>query len=67
MSSSSAVRLIHSVRWAGDPQKPIEYGPNGPRLHPRESFAEWKQLVEGKSQQFDPSELRVAETLSALL
>ncbi|MEO5598992.1 MAG: HWE histidine kinase domain-containing protein [Novosphingobium sp.] len=59
--------LVHSVRWAGNPQKPAEFGPNGPRLHPRQSFAEWKQLVEGKSQKFDISELRVAETLRATL
>ena len=59
--------LVHSVRWAGDPQKPAEFGPNGPRLHPRESFEEWKQMVEGKSQKFDVSELRVAETLRATL
>lgn len=36
--------LVHSVRWAGDPRKPVEYGPNGPRLIPRASFAEWQQL-----------------------
>ena len=59
--------LIHSVRWAGDPHKPVEYGPNGPRLSPRESFAEWKQLVEGHSQPFTSSEIRVAETLRATL
>ncbi len=59
--------LIHSVRWAGDPHKPVEYGPNGPRLSPRESFAEWKQLVEGHSQPFTSSEVRVAETLRATL
>lgn len=59
--------LIHSVRWAGDPQKPMEYGPNGPRLTPRESFAEWKELVEGRSQPFTDSELRVAETLRATM
>ncbi len=59
--------MIHSIRWAGNPQKPIEYGPNGPRLQPRESFAEWKELVEGKSRRFDTSELRVAETLRATL
>lgn len=59
--------LIHSVRWAGDPHKPIEYGPNGPRLSPRESFAEWKQLVEGHSRPFSASETRVAETLRATL
>ena len=59
--------LIHSVRWAGDPHKPVAFGPNGPRLTPRESFAEWKELVEGKSQPFTPSEIRVAETLRATL
>ncbi|WCM26893.1 GAF domain-containing protein [Sphingomonas sp. QA11] len=59
--------LIRSVRWAGDPHKPVDYGPNGPRLTPRESFAEWKELVEGRSQPFTGSELRVAETLRATL
>ena len=59
--------LIRSVRWAGDPHKPMEYGPNGPRLTPRESFAEWKELVEGRCKPFTPSEKRVAETLRATL
>ncbi len=59
--------LIHSVRWAGDPHKPVQYGPNGPRLTPRESFAEWKELVQGRSRPFTASELRVAETLRATL
>ncbi|MBB4611799.1 HWE histidine kinase domain-containing protein [Novosphingobium taihuense] len=59
--------MVRSVRWAGDPHKPVEYGPNGPRLTPRQSFAEWKELVRGKSQPFTTSELRVAETLRATL
>jgi len=59
--------LVRSVRWGGDPHKPVEYGPNGPRLTPRESFEEWKELVRGRSQPFTPSELRVAETLRATL
>lgn len=59
--------MIRSVRWAGDPHKPVMYGPNGPRLTPRESFAEWKELVEGRSKPFTASELRVAETLRATL
>ncbi len=59
--------LKQSVRWAGDPHKPIEYGPNGPRLTPRESFAEWQEEVEGHAQPFAPSEVRVAETLRATL
>jgi light-regulated signal transduction histidine kinase (bacteriophytochrome)/CheY-like chemotaxis protein len=59
--------MIRSVRWAGDPHKPVEYGPNGPRLTPRESFEEWKELVRGRSQPFTLSEQRVAETLRATL
>jgi len=59
--------MVRSVRWGGDPHKPIEYGPNGPRLTPRQSFEEWKELVEGRSKPFTPSELRVAETLRATL
>ena len=59
--------LKDSVRWAGDPHKPIEYGPNGPRLTPRESFAEWREQVEGKSKPFTASQMRVAETLRATL
>lgn len=59
--------LIQSVRWGGDPHKPVQFGPNGPRLTPRESFAEWKELVEGHSQPFTISETRVAETLRATL
>jgi light-regulated signal transduction histidine kinase (bacteriophytochrome) len=59
--------IIRSVRWGGDPHKPVEYGPNGPRLTPRESFAEWKEKVEGHAKPFSGSELRVAETLRATL
>lgn len=59
--------MVRSVRWAGDPQKPIDYGPNGARLTPRESFAEWKETVVGRSRPFTSSELRVAETLRATL
>ena len=59
--------MVRAVRWAGDPHKPTELGPNGPRLTPRASFAEWKELVEGQSAPFTSSELRVAETLRATL
>jgi light-regulated signal transduction histidine kinase (bacteriophytochrome) len=58
---------IRSVRWGGDPHKPVEFGPNGPRLSPRESFEEWKELVRGRSNRFTDPELRVAETLRATL
>lgn len=56
-----------SVRWAGDPHKPASFGPNGPRLTPRQSFEEWKETVVGRSRPFTASEQRVAETLRATL
>jgi light-regulated signal transduction histidine kinase (bacteriophytochrome)/CheY-like chemotaxis protein len=55
--------MVRSVRWGGDPHKPVEFGPNGPRLTPRASFDEWKELVEGRSRPFTPIELSVAEML----
>jgi light-regulated signal transduction histidine kinase (bacteriophytochrome)/CheY-like chemotaxis protein len=59
--------IKQSVRWAGDPHKPVEYGPNGPRLTPRASFAEWQENVTGHAEPFTSSEIRVAETLRATL
>lgn len=59
--------IVRSVRWGGDPHKPVEFGPNGPRLTPRQSFEEWKETVRGRAKPFNPSEVRVAETLRATL
>ena len=58
---------MRSVRWAGNQEKHIEYGPNGPRLTPRKSFEEWSQLVKGTSVPFTAAELRVAEALRTAL
>lgn len=59
--------FVSSVRWAGDPHKPVEYGPNGPRLTPRKSFDTWAEQVKGRSKPFSETEQRVAETLRATL
>ncbi|WP_337267626.1 HWE histidine kinase domain-containing protein [Oryzifoliimicrobium ureilyticus] len=59
--------LVRTVRWGGDPHKPVEYGPNGPRLTPRKSFEAWSELVRGRSLPFSPAELRVAETIRVTL
>jgi light-regulated signal transduction histidine kinase (bacteriophytochrome) len=58
---------LRSVRWAGNQEKHIEYGPNGPRLTPRKSFEEWSQLVKGTAVSFTAPELRVAEALRTAL
>ncbi len=58
---------IRTVKWAGDPHKPAQLGPNGPRLTPRKSFELWSQEVRGRSEPFSNAELRVAEMLRASL
>jgi light-regulated signal transduction histidine kinase (bacteriophytochrome)/CheY-like chemotaxis protein len=54
---------LRSVRWAGDPNKPVEVGPLGVRLTPRKSFELWSELVKGRSLPFTVAERRVAETV----
>ncbi len=54
---------LRSVRWAGNPDKPVEYGPNGARLTPRKSFEAWSQMVQGQSLPFTAAERRIAEGL----
>ena len=58
---------LRSVRWAGNAEKAIEFGPNGPRLTPRKSFEEWSELVRGEAVPFSDSEMRVAEALRSTL
>ncbi|MBY5766389.1 HWE histidine kinase domain-containing protein [Rhizobium laguerreae] len=59
--------LVRTVRWGGEPHKPVEYGPNGPRLTPRKSFEAWSELVRGRSLPFTEAERRVAETIRVSL
>jgi len=54
---------LRSVRWAGNPEKPVEYGPSGARLTPRKSFEAWSELVKGSSVPFTSAERRVANAL----
>ena len=59
--------LPQVVTWAGNPEKPMDYGPNGPRLSPRKSFEAWKESVSGRSAPWTPEELAIAEHLRVTL
>ena len=59
--------LARQVNWAGNPEKPVELGPNGVRLTPRKSFESWKQIVEGHSAEWSAKELQVADTIRVTL
>ena len=59
--------LKRTVTWAGNPEKPVQSGPNGDRLTPRESFAAWQESVTGRSQEWASTELEIAESLRVTL
>ena len=54
---------VQRVRWAGPPDKRISFGPNGPRLHPRASFAEWVELMKGYCRTWSAEDLAMAMEL----
>ncbi|MFT3772173.1 MAG: GAF domain-containing protein [Minicystis sp.] len=58
--------VVQTVRWGGDPQKPVEPGPDGSTLQPRRSFALWQELVRGKSLPWSPADVEIAGTLRHL-
>ncbi|MCI4662230.1 MAG: GAF domain-containing protein [Neomegalonema sp.] len=59
--------VAKSVKWAGNPEKPVEVGPHGARLTPRKSFEAWQETVRGHSAEWTASELRVAEAIRVTL
>lgn len=54
---------VQTLDWAGDPNKSYSTGPNGDRLTPRQSFAVWKQIVEGQSDSWTEDERIVGDAL----
>lgn len=60
-----ALRLeqIETVRWGGRPEKEVTPGPMGPRLTPRGSFAEWKEIVRDSAEPWDNTRLEAARDL----
>lgn len=46
-----------TVRWAGDPTKIVHYDENGqPFISPRNSFEQWSQQVQGRSEDWSENE-----------
>ncbi|MFZ5965383.1 HWE histidine kinase domain-containing protein [Thalassococcus sp. BH17M4-6] len=59
--------IAESVNWAGNPEKPVELGPNGVRLTPRKSFDAWREIVRGQSAPWRSAEVRAADALRVTL
>lgn len=54
--------VVQTVEWGGDPRKPVEVGEHA-RLHPRRSFALWKEEVRDRSLPWSSADLEAAESL----
>lgn len=54
---------VQTIRWGGKPEKVISHGPLGPRLTPRGSFDEWKEIVRGTSSPWSALQLEIASQL----
>jgi two-component system, chemotaxis family, sensor kinase Cph1 len=54
---------ITTVTWGGDPLKAVIIGDDPSDLSPRRSFAQWHQLVEGKSDPWSLAEISSARLI----
>ena len=59
--------MKQSVEWAGNPDKPVEFGPNGARLSPRKSFESWQETLSGHASPWTETEKLAAESLRVTL
>lgn len=55
--------VVQTVSWGGNPNKPVDVKDHQLRLHPRKSFALWKETVRGKSMPWKDYELEAASEL----
>lgn len=55
--------IIHTVKWGGDPNKPVMVGRHGDQLTPRKSFESWESQVRGQSLPWEQSDRLTAEAL----
>jgi diguanylate cyclase (GGDEF)-like protein len=49
--------VVRTVKWGGNPDKPVEVNPETGRISPRKSFETWKSLVYLHSTAWQPLEL----------
>ena len=59
--------FVHTLNWAGDPNKSYETGPMGDRLTPRKSFAIWKEEVSGQSQPWTDTDRETGDAIRSAL
>jgi PAS domain-containing protein len=58
---------LHKVKWAGDPNKPVELGNDPLTLSPRRSFATWTEEVRGTARPWTAAEHAMARAFGNAL
>jgi chemotaxis family two-component system sensor kinase Cph1 len=60
--------LVATVTWAGEPHKVVAVAPDGARwIGPRESFAEWVEIVRGQAQHWGSAEIDAVASMRSSL
>lgn len=59
--------VIRTVTWGGNPNKPLQAGPDGERLTPRRSFAAWRESVTLHADPWRSADVEAARTLRTSL
>jgi two-component system, chemotaxis family, sensor kinase Cph1 len=59
--------ITETVKWGGDPSKPVIVDEESARLSPRKSFKLWKEDVRGSAQPWTEAEIRMASELKKLV
>lgn len=54
---------VQTVKWSGNPQKPVKEEAGSLKLHPRASFDIWKETVRERSLPWDQSEIEAVKDL----
>ncbi|MBS9475641.1 HWE histidine kinase domain-containing protein [Ancylobacter radicis] len=59
--------IVHTLDWAGRPEKIYATGPFGDRLTPRKSFAIWKETVRHQATPWSDADREIAEAARSTL
>ncbi len=59
--------VAQTVRWGGNPNKPVVLGPHGARLQPRSSFAAWTEETRGRARPWESHEIAAAMEIRDLV
>jgi light-regulated signal transduction histidine kinase (bacteriophytochrome) len=59
--------VVETINWGGDPNKTINFEPDGKKYHPRASFKLWQETVHHTSEPWTAGEVAAAESLRTFI